>query len=111
MRELDEASAAFPSVLGSYCASQTLNGGGWRAPSENELETLWGDFYAPDSVGLDPGGAPDVGTLELESWYYVVGPANTNWSVDRTEAGGDTRDRARCGECGEPTAVRVVYGA
>lgn len=95
------SSSMDPSTIGSYCASQTSNGGGWRAPSVNELETLWGDFSAPDSVGLDPNAfpaiAPAVGDEKLGSlddvsgnadagiptaWYYVVNVAATGTTED-----------------------------
>jgi hypothetical protein len=51
-------STTLESTVGSYCAAQTLAGGGWRAPSVNELETLWGDSYDPESVGARPDGVP-----------------------------------------------------
>ncbi len=56
----------YPSDVGSYCSGQTQAGGGWRAPSPNELETLWGDFSNPDDpVDLDP--VAFAATLQLQS--------------------------------------------
>ena len=56
----------YPSDVGSYCTGLTQAGGGWRAPSPNELETLWGDLSNPDDpVDLDP--VAFAATLALES--------------------------------------------
>jgi hypothetical protein len=94
-------STMLESTVGSYCAAQTLAGGGWRAPSVNELETLWGDSYGPDSVGLDPTAFPD-GASETESyvgscdyspgtsssgnvWFVVVASGSTFTQADDTD--------------------------
>jgi hypothetical protein len=83
-----------PSSVISYCAGQTMAGGGWRAPSVNELETLWGDFYNPDSVGMDPSVFPvsyklgssnvyvsSTGISNPEEWISV-GNGLTNAQAD-----------------------------
>jgi hypothetical protein len=80
------ASTMLPSTVSSYCASQTLDGGGWRAPSVNELETLWGDYWSPDAVMVDPNvfqaiSVQTIGTSQTYQsdnasgpveWLYVV---------------------------------------
>ncbi len=90
----------FPSAVGSYCSGLTQAGGGWRAPSANELETLWGDFYDPDAVDLDPDAF--AATLELEqlrlssSDVYVGPPGGstaTEWAYVTSQAAiGDQDD-------------------
>jgi len=79
-------SSMLPSTVSSYCASQTLDGGGWRAPSVNELETLWGDYSSPDAVMVDPNifqatSGLTIGTSQSYQsdnasgpveWLYVV---------------------------------------
>lgn len=88
-----------PSAIGSYCNSLVQNGGGWRAPSANELETLWGDSTDPDTVAIDSDAFP--GTAQLNQglgsadtyqgegadsgpaeWIDVVGAASTNRQED-----------------------------
>src|SRR6185437_15153217 len=39
-----------PSTAASYCTQQTAAGGGWREPSFNELETLFGDTSDQSTV-------------------------------------------------------------
>jgi hypothetical protein len=92
------SSAMLPSTVGSYCMSQTLAGGGWRAPSANELETLWGDFFAPDAVTPDTTTFADtsgaLGSLDFcpndedagapHTWFYVGGEASTGVQEDVT---------------------------
>jgi hypothetical protein len=75
------SSPMLPSTVGSYCAGQSLDGGGWRAPSVNELETLWGDFSSPDSVAFDPdtfGAAIQDTSSRLGSSNSYAGSA-TEW--------------------------------
>jgi hypothetical protein len=79
-------SSMLPSTVSSYCASQTLDGGGWRAPSVNEVETLFGDYSSPDTVQMDPTAFPagadiKIGTVDTfpsegdggaVQWMYVI---------------------------------------
>jgi hypothetical protein len=92
------SSSMLPSTVGSYCSSLTLGGGGWRAPSVNEIETLWGDPSNPDTVSLDPTlfaatiqlGPPYLGTRDVEwgstssamPWYYANAQAHTGVQED-----------------------------
>jgi hypothetical protein len=88
------ASPVLPSTVGSYCTGQTLAGGGWRAPSVNELETLWGDSTDPDGVNVDATTFPATAQLNQglgssnvqigstgpdnpPQWIDVVGTAST----------------------------------
>jgi hypothetical protein len=90
------ASTMLESAVRSYCTSQTLAGGGWRAPSVNELETLFGDFYSPDTVSMDSttftGAAGGFGSLDYSNgsassgnlWFVVGGDAETGVQQDIT---------------------------
>jgi hypothetical protein len=65
------AQPMLPSTVGSYCAQQTLSDGGWRAPSVNELETVFGDMSSPDGVAMDSmafpgGGGIGMGTCDSD---------------------------------------------
>jgi hypothetical protein len=71
-----------PSSVGSYCGSQTLGGGGWRAPSANELETLFGDFANTDSTSLDPEAFAAASQL-------TQGMGTSNFEVEGFDAGSD----------------------
>jgi hypothetical protein len=89
------SSVMLESTVSSYCASQTIAGGGWRAPSVNELETLWGDFYTPDDVSMDSTtftGPVKLGSLDYSAgsatsgnlWFVVGGAASTGVQADVT---------------------------
>ena len=71
-----------PSSVGSYCTSQTLGGGGWRAPSENELETLVADFANTDQTSLDPDAFAAANQLDQ-------GMGSSNVQVEGFDASGD----------------------
>jgi hypothetical protein len=88
-----------PSAIGAYCAAQTNAGGGWREPSVNELETLWGDSSDPDQAILDPDvfaatiqlEAPSIGfcssdTQQVQTsrtlWYVVGSEGQTSTQAD-----------------------------
>jgi hypothetical protein len=74
-----------PSSVGSYCTSQTLGGGGWRAPSENELETLVADFANTDTTSLDPAAFAALSQLDQ-------GMGSSNVQVEDFDASGDPTD-------------------
>jgi hypothetical protein len=71
-----------PSSVGPYCISQSLGGGGWRAPSANELETLFADFADTDSTSLDPDAFAAASMLP-------EGMGSSNVEVEGFDAGGD----------------------
>jgi hypothetical protein len=89
------ASTVLPSTVGSYCAGQTLSGGGWRAPSTNELETLFGDLSSPDSVTLDSTAFEAT----LTNTDGKLG--SSNFQVSGGDGGGPTLWIFACGERGE----------
>jgi hypothetical protein len=79
------AQSMLPSTVSSYCTAQTLDGGGWRAPSVNELETLFGD--GTGGAMLDPTAFPaamgyKVGTSDTYVSANVGGPVEWMYVVD-----------------------------
>ncbi|MGH7435484.1 MAG: DUF1566 domain-containing protein [Polyangiaceae bacterium] len=64
------AQSMLPSTVGTYCSQQSLDSGGWRAPSANELETVFGDLASPDDVVVDmtafPGGSLGFGSRDSD---------------------------------------------
>jgi hypothetical protein len=97
---LPTSDVMLPSTLPAYCAGLAQAGGGWRAPSVNELETLYGDF--PDGIRGDATAFSGTNFNELRlgssgvfvdssgvsnppEWLYTVANAATGEQVDVTK--------------------------
>jgi hypothetical protein len=83
---------SLPNGVANYCTSLTLAGGGWRAPSVKELETLVDDTkYSPsldtNAFQLPPNASTDMNDRIFytgSAWNVVTGLDET-WYVNFTD--------------------------
>jgi hypothetical protein len=81
-----------PSAAASYCTQQTTAGGGWREPSINEVETVFGD--SATQMTPDPTAFPattQLDPVELTSSTLLPGATPQAWY---TATAGGTRTQS-----------------
>jgi hypothetical protein len=88
---------SLPNGVANYCASLTLDGGGWRAPSVKELESIVEDdtvHPALDPVFLLPTGSTDDFVFWSCSAWAPAPTLNESWYVDFTNGSNGTGDNS-----------------
>ncbi len=89
---------SLPNGVANYCASLTLDGGGWRGPSVKELESIVDDTRVVPSIDTSAFQVPSgTSTADTLSFYATSAWAGTpasqeTWEVDFDDGSNSTGD-------------------